>query len=134
MNDGLAKDRVRREAPALVSLLDELKTLKASAEEATVAWRELLELADPRVGAKEASEILGVLGPNLYAELKSEEARELFGDAEAEMPKDGWVPVAGRTAAGGRMYRVGDIEALAAARHRGGGRRSKRKQRPVIES
>jgi hypothetical protein len=125
--------RVRREAPTVVSLLDELSDDAARVAVKREAWNELVKLVDPHIGAKEASVILGVQGPNLYGMLRSEAARELFSDqVKKPDPTSGWVPVVNHTAASGRQYRLRDIEALAKARRsNGNGHRMKRKQEPV---
>jgi hypothetical protein len=72
-------DRARREAPELVSLLEELETQKASITHVRAAWDEIFRLTDEYVSAGEAADILGVLGANVYSELRSAKAIELFG-------------------------------------------------------
>lgn len=114
--------RARREAPTIASLLEGLDAQQIKVADTRAAWDELLRLADDRrMGAKEASAVLGVQGPNLYATLRGPDALRLFG-APIE-PVD--------TLAMGAAYRARDIEALAQARRRPDGQsRSKRKQRP----
>jgi hypothetical protein len=63
-------DRARREAPELVSLLEELETQKASITHVRAAWDEIFRLTDEYVSAGEAADILGVLGANVYSELR----------------------------------------------------------------
>lgn len=99
-------DRARHSAPVIANLLDDLTAREATVVDTTEAWSELVRLADDRrVGAKEASAILGVKGPNLYQTLRGPDAVRIFG--RPVQPAD---PLAG-----GRTYRAREIEQLARA-------------------
>jgi hypothetical protein len=99
-------DRARHSAPVIANLLDDLAARQATVVDTTEAWSELVALADDRrMGAKEASRVLGVKGPNLYQTLKGPTARRIFG--KPVEPAD---PLAG-----GRTYRAREIEQLARA-------------------
>lgn len=100
------RDRARRSAPTIANLLDDLAAREATVVDTTEAWDELITLADDRrLGAKEASETLGVKGPNLYQTLQGPDAIRIFG--KPVEPVD--------VLAGGRVYRAREIEQLARA-------------------
>lgn len=120
----MAEERACREAPRLVALIGAVEDETARGE----AWAELLDLADEVIGAKRACDILHVLSPNLYSELRSAEAVELFG--ASTRPDRIAVPVVRESPSGGREYRLSDIERLAKARRaRSGGRRKRKSKR-----
>lgn len=99
-------DRARHAAPVIAGYLDELEAREADIIDTVAAWGELARLADDRrVGAKEASEILDVEGPNLYQTLKGPDAIRVFG--KPVEPVD--------ILAGGAVYRAREIEQLGRA-------------------
>lgn len=99
-------DRARHSAPVIANLLDDLTAREATVIDTTAAWSELVALADDRrMGAKEASQVLGVKGPNLYQTLRGPDAMRIFGHPIEPVDK----------LAGGRVYRAREIEQLARA-------------------
>lgn len=117
-------DRARHAAPVIAGYLDNLQSREATVIDTIEAWDELIRLADDRrVGAKEASEMLDVEGPNLYQTLKGPDAMRVFG--KPVEPVD--------ILAGGAVYRAREIEqlgrALAASRALKAAKGDKRRRR-----